>query len=76
MSVERCKHCQRYVDTDFVDAYEGGDEPVCESCRERLYSGCGECGETYLIEELEGEDNLCAGCRGASDSMREAGVEA
>lgn len=36
MSVDRCAHCSRQVDTDFdLDCYDEEGQCMCEPCRDR-----------------------------------------
>lgn len=51
MSMDRCRHCDRLVDTDDFDAYEDGEFAVCESCRERLYAICETCERSFYVQD-------------------------
>lgn len=47
MSIGRCCHCDRQIDTDF-HLQTIGDEAVCDTCAEELCEMCPRCDEVFI----------------------------
>lgn len=53
-----CPHCAEYWNTLSMTSHPEGK--VCQPCRERIDRKCADCGQTFLLKELN-RKNLCLG---------------
>ncbi len=58
MSIMRCDHCTRAIDTDEDVECDVGTAVLCEGCRD---TSCYECGD-WISTTRQKESGMCAHC--------------
>jgi hypothetical protein len=65
VSVFYCHHCDKLIDSDYVECEEFEEELVCIDCYNELVGECGICGKETkdLYPDPRGiSEDLCKGC--------------